>query len=150
MCFRILGVFCIISCYFECVYRIMCHFLCMWIYFKDIFEHFLKNVQEVWTIFVRNICLWFWRILVLNGPSQHTHTHTHPRRQCQSSLPGEKICKKVLYIDFCDFYENKLKTCTKMITSCSIRRASIIFIFWLTTTPSKTHLDFCFPLLPPS
>ena len=73
--FGILGVFCIIDLYFE--YRIW--ILCIWLYmeawFKNMFWDVLrifrryKNVPEVWTIFVRTISFWdvlgFW---VLNGP----------------------------------------------------------------------------------
>ena len=52
--FCICGVFCIISCYFWCVYRIRCHFLYIWKYFKERFLHFWK-CPEVWTIIVRNV-----------------------------------------------------------------------------------------------
>ena len=63
-------VFCTINCYFGCVSQILCIFLCIGSYFKDIFEHFSKNVTEVWTILVQTIYfLKFIWILVLNGPT---------------------------------------------------------------------------------
>ena len=75
-----------------------CLFLYIWTYFIDMFIHFLKNVPEVWTIFVRNIsfaiCCDFF---VQYAPP-------HPRRQCQSSLLGNKYGKSY-FSYFCDFYE---------------------------------------------
>ena len=70
--FWVLGVFCIIYYYFECVYRIRCRFLYIWSYFNDIAQHFSKNVSEVWTILVRNMFLCFLWIWVLNGPPHPT------------------------------------------------------------------------------
>ena len=101
MYFRVVGVFCIINWFFKCVYRIRCIFLYIWRYFKDIFEHVLKNVPEVWTIFVRTIfvCivfLCFGGLGVLNGPP-----HPHPWHQCQSSLPGgSKYVNTCFFNDF--------------------------------------------------
>ena len=47
MYFGIYGVFCIINCYFEYGIRILCIFLYIGRYFKDLFEHFFKHVPEV-------------------------------------------------------------------------------------------------------
>ena len=47
----------------------------------------------------------------------------HPRHQCQSALPAEKNmennCFLMIFYDSCEKDPNE---CTKMITSCSIRR----------------------------
>ena len=96
----IVGVFCIIHCYFECVYRIRCHFLCIWRYLKNIFFRFLKKYpRSVNYVRTNSFCWyvsWFVGIVaVLNGPP--THPNRHPQRQCQSSLPGEKIWKTNVY-----------------------------------------------------
>ena len=68
----IVGVFCVINCYFKSVYRIRCRFLYIWSYFKNkYFFTFLENVPEVRTIFVRTIVVWFFvnsgEFWVLNG-----------------------------------------------------------------------------------
>ena len=57
--------------------------------------------------------------LVLNGPPR-----PNARRQCQSSLLGENICKIIFFKLFLLFiWKNKQKKGTTIITSCSIRRA---------------------------
>ena len=47
MYFGISAVFCTINCYFEYRTRIRCIFLYIGSDFKDIFEHFFKNILEV-------------------------------------------------------------------------------------------------------
>ena len=138
ICFCIVGVLCIISYYFWCVYRIRCRFLYIWTYFKDMFEHFLNNGPEVWTIFVRNIlfgdCLGFW---VLNGPPRHHHTPPSPASMSKFPSVGKHMENNVFLMNFCDCYEKNWK-CTKIITSCSIRRAGRLYYF---LSFRKTYLD---------
>ena len=67
-------------------------------------------------VFLRYCFFW-----VLNGPPK-----PHPRRQCQRSLPGEKHMEKYVFYWFHEFYVFFLKICTKMITSCSIRRVAFV------------------------
>ena len=67
MYFGIVGLFCIINCYFEYRIRILCIFPYMGTYFKDIVRHFSTPkikfptppkpsiFPEVWTIFVSRI-----------------------------------------------------------------------------------------------
>ena len=58
--FGIVGVICTINCYFESRIQILCIFLYMGTYFRDIFDTFFENVRnvpEVITIFVRTNCL---------------------------------------------------------------------------------------------
>ena len=91
-------VICIINCYFGCDYRILCRFLYIWRYLKDILKIFLniswkmsqKCKQCSYELFFETLgrFLWFG-----GGPKWPPH-HPHPRRQCQSSLPGEKNMKK--------------------------------------------------------
>ena len=45
--FGIVGVLCIINCYFKCVYGIRCVFLYIWRYFEDMREHFLGIVRKM-------------------------------------------------------------------------------------------------------
>ena len=40
------GAFCIINCYFECVYQILCHFLYIGRDVKDMFDIFWKKKKE--------------------------------------------------------------------------------------------------------
>ena len=72
----------------------------------------------------------FWRFFliwgILGGPNW-SPPHPHPRRQCQSSLPGEKYERKLFFVMiFYGFYGEKLKKYTKVITSCSIRRVAFV------------------------
>ena len=67
-CFRknlgVLGVFCIMNCYFEYRIRILSILLYLGTWFKNIVWFvcffFSKNITNVWTIFVRTICLISW------------------------------------------------------------------------------------------
>ena len=73
-------------------------FLYIWSYFKDIFEHFVQNTPEVWTIFVRTI---FWYVLgcwVLNGPSH--------QGSCSAGTP--QICNFWMFGNFVKFRKSIL------------------------------------------
>ena len=83
--FCIVGMFCIINWYFECVYRILCCFLYIWTHFKDEFLHFVgqcpRSVNNSRTKYLFVSCCDF------GGPKWRPH-HPHPQRQCQSFLSG--------------------------------------------------------------
>ena len=70
----IVGMLCIINCSLKYVYRIL-FFFCIYEHLLKILFGFFKKVPEVWTIFVRTVCLWFvcnlLGLLVLNGPPPH-------------------------------------------------------------------------------
>ena len=75
MYFCIVGVFSIIHCYFESVYRIRCICLYIWRDFKDMFRHFLKKCPRRVSNFGTNFVFVFFRFCmiwrswgVLNGP----------------------------------------------------------------------------------
>ena len=112
--------------------------------YKKIFETYLfaclETCLEVWTNFVRSVCLWFvWTFRPKWSPSPHPH----PRRQCQSSLPGEKIWGGTnCLMTFWDSYE-KIENLTKMITSCSIRRVGRR---WIQLTRRKCNSNHLFKL----
>ena len=104
------GVFCIINCYFECVYRIRCIFPYIGTYLKYIFLRFFelvwKDVPEVWTIFVRTIFLRFGGIFgVLNGPPPP------PSPASMSKFPsgGNKYGNKCFFDDLLWFLLKQLK-----------------------------------------
>ena len=113
--------------YFLCVYRILCHFLYIWRYFKDIFKYFLKKMSQKCEEFSYElfVCenLRFWVILVVifkmvspPPPSPASMSKFHSR--------GKNMEHNCFFMIFCCFYENKLDNCIKTTTSCSIRRVT--------------------------
>ena len=135
MYFWVLGVFCIIIYYFLCIHRILCHFLYIWTYFKDAFQHCLKNVQK---------CEQFsYQISFCDFVICCPTPHPPPSPASMSKFPsgGGKIWKNMFLMIFCDFDETKLKKCTKMFKSCSIRRVGRI-VYWQKMVRNKFYNQF--------
>ena len=101
-----------------CLMRLsdFCRFLYIWTFlFKDTFQHFLKNVPKVWTIFVRTISLWFLKIsfwggglLVLNGPPPQS-------RVSMSKFPSEGKIRKNCFGIFFIIFMKSLKMVIKWL-----------------------------------
>ena len=119
-CIRVLLVcVCIISFVTFNAFIGFCVFFC-------IYEHILKMFLNLFRKMSQKCeqCSYeiFFVILVDFGSKW---SQPHPRRQCQSSLQGETY-GNTCFLLFFKMCMNNSEKCTKMITSCSIRRVGLM------------------------